>query len=93
MAANPKSESAGEPDFFDSKRASSTSSGDGGGFMVRLGKLESHMEYVQRDIREIKLDVREIKTDAKKEFKQLFGAIIFVALGLAGVMAKGFGWI
>lgn len=38
-------------------------------------------------------DVRELRRDARSDFRILFGAIIAVALGLAGLMAKGFGWL
>ena len=63
------------------------------GIEARVAKLEAHIEHIQSDIAEIKSDVREIKRDARTDFRLLFGAIIFVALGLAGLMAKGFHWI
>ena len=58
-----------------------------------VAKLEAHIEHIQSDLTEIKSDVREIKCDARTDFRLLFGAIIFVALGLAGLMARGFHWI
>jgi hypothetical protein len=57
---------------------------------ARIAKLEVAVEYMQRDIDELKADVCAIRTT---DFRLLFGAIITVALGLAAVMAKGFGWI
>lgn len=60
---------------------------------ARVAKLESDVEYIKRDISEIKDDIKDIKKDAKSDFRILFGAIIAVALGLAGLMAKGFGWL
>ncbi|AND15101.1 TPA: hypothetical protein OL861_001376 [Proteus mirabilis] len=60
---------------------------------LRVAKLESDVEYIKRDISEIKDDIKDIKKDAKSDFRMLFGAIIAVALGLAGLMAKGFGWL
>lgn len=60
-----------------------------GGMEARVAKLELAVEYIQRDIAELKEDVRAIRTT---DFRLLFGAIIFVALGLAGIMAKGFEW-
>jgi hypothetical protein len=63
------------------------------GMEARVAKLEAHIEHIQSDITEIKSDVREIKRDARTDFRLVFGAIIFVALGLAGLMAKGFHWI
>jgi hypothetical protein len=63
------------------------------GMEARVAKLEAHIEHIQSDINEIKSDVREIKRDARTDFRLLFGAVIVVALGLAGLMAKGFHWI
>jgi hypothetical protein len=60
---------------------------------ARVAKLEAHIEHIQQDLNEIKSDVREIKRDARADFRLLFGALIFLALGLAGLMAKGFHWI
>lgn len=67
--------------------------GDNGGMEARIAKLETAMEYVQRDLGEIKTDIRQIKDHARTDFRMLFGALIAVALGLAGLMAKGFHWI
>lgn len=69
------------------------SNGGGGDMEARVAKLESDVEYIKRDIREIKEDLKDIKKDAKSDFRTLFAALITVALGLAGMMAKGFGWL
>ncbi|MGK3142089.1 hypothetical protein [Pantoea sp. C2G6] len=68
------------------------SNGGGGDMESRIAKLESDVNHIQNDIKDIKSDVREIKKDAKTDFRILFGALITVALGLAGLMAKGFHW-
>jgi len=60
---------------------------------ARLAKLEASMEYVQRDVSDIKTDIRRIHDAVDSNFKLTFGGLIFVALGLAGIMAKGFGWL
>jgi hypothetical protein len=60
---------------------------------ARIAKLESDVEYIKRDIAEIKTDVKETRKDLKVDFRLLFGALIVAALGLAGLMAKGFHWI
>jgi hypothetical protein len=60
---------------------------------ARIAKLESDVDHMQSDVREIKQDIREMKIDARTDFRILFGSIIGVAIGLAGLMAKGFGWI
>lgn len=67
--------------------------GGGGNMEARVAKLESDAEYIKRDIHEIKERLKDIRSDAKTDFRMLFGAIIAVALGLAGLMAKGFGWL
>jgi hypothetical protein len=59
---------------------------------ARVAKLESHIGHIQSDVTEIKTDIREVKKNAQSDFRLLFGAIIAAALGLAGVMAKGFHW-
>ncbi len=74
----------------------SSEHGDGGdGFMleVRVAKLESDVEHIKSTMQEIKDDVREIRRDLRTDFRLLFGALITVALGLAGIMAKGFHWL
>lgn len=61
---------------------------------VRIAKLEATMEHVQSNVAELKADVRELRRDIfgirTTDFRILFGAIIAVALWLAGMMAKGF---
>ncbi len=57
---------------------------------ARVAKLEVAVEYIQRDIADLKADVRAIRTT---DFRLTFGAIIAVALGMAGLMAKGFHWL
>ena len=42
--------------------------------------------------RETKTEFTSLRSDMRTDFRVLFGATIAVALGLAGIMAKGFGW-
>jgi hypothetical protein len=37
--------------------------------------------------------ITHIRDAARTDFRLLFGALIGVALGLAGLMARGFGWL
>ena|SRR5690606_18877563 len=71
--------------------------GDNGGMESRIARLETTVEYIQRDIVEMKGHINALRTDVSgirtTDFRLTFGAIITVALGLAGLMAKGFGWI
>jgi hypothetical protein len=60
---------------------------------AKVVKLESTVEYIQRDLADIKTDVRDIKKASSADFRIMFGALIAVSLGLAGLMAKGFQWI
>jgi hypothetical protein len=64
---------------------------------ARLAKLETTVEFIQRDLKELKVDLRTVRSDINgvqtTDFRILFGAIITVALGLAGLMAKGFHWL
>ena len=59
---------------------------------AKVAKLENAVEYMQRDISEIKTDILKIKKDCRTDFRLLFGAIIAVALGMAGLIAKEFHW-
>ena len=71
---------------------------------ARVAKLEIHAEYIRRDLDDLKADVRDfrgeskssfslIRADMKTDFRLVFGALIASTLGLAGLMAKGFGWL
>jgi hypothetical protein len=71
-----------------------------GGMEARVAKLEASMSHIEGDIRDIKTDMRDFRKDlyglrdsAQRDFRTLFGALIVVALGLASIMAKGFGWL
>lgn len=59
----------------------------------RIAKLEATTEFIQREISDIKTDIKGIRTDMRQDFRILFGAIIAVALSLAGIIAKCFGWL
>ena len=58
-----------------------------------IGKLEADMSHVQKDVGEMKSDIGQIRERQDRDFRILFGALITVALGLGGLMAKGFGWL
>lgn len=67
---------------------------------ARIAKLEVSVDYIQRDISELKTDTRlireemtSLRKDMGADFRLLFWTIITVALGLSGLMAKGFGWL
>lgn len=60
---------------------------------ARMAKLEATVEHLQQDVKELKEEMRALRRDMTTDFRLLFGAVIFVALGLAGLMAKGFHWL
>jgi chromosome segregation ATPase len=64
-----------------------------GGVEARIAKLESDLGHVTGDVREIKTDIREIKKESREDFRILFGSTVLATLGLAGLIAKGFGWL
>jgi hypothetical protein len=70
-----------------------TPTGGGGDMEARIAKLEAHVEHIQSDIIEIKTDLRGVRDKQDKDFRLLFGAIIFVALGITAILAKAFGWL
>lgn len=101
------------PEAFQKRRP--LEKGDGGGndgdMEARVAKLEAAVEYIQRDVAEIKGDVKSmdqalrqfggevngefkaVRAEARADFVKLFSALIVATLGLAGLMAKGFGWL
>ena len=58
-----------------------------------IGKLEADVSHLQKDFGEMKVDVSQIRERQDRDFRILFGSLITVALGLGGLMAKGFGWL
>jgi len=60
---------------------------------ARIAKLEADTENMKTNIADIKTDIRDIKKDMRSDFRLVFGAIITVAVSLAALMAKGFGWL
>ena len=55
--------------------------------------LGAHVTHIRDDLTAIRADIRDIRDAARTDFRLLFGALIAVALGLAGLMARGFGWL
>lgn len=45
------------------------------------------------EFKSVRNELKELRELHHKDFRIMFGAIITVALGLAGLMAKGFGWL
>jgi len=60
---------------------------------ARVARLESDVAHIRTDITDVKADLRDLRKDGQRDFRILFGAVIVATLGLAGLMARGFGWI
>ncbi|EAP9736358.1 hypothetical protein ACT497_003561 [Salmonella enterica subsp. enterica serovar Glostrup] len=60
---------------------------------ARVAKLESDVAHIDSTLQEMKGDMREMRRDLRSDFRILFGALITVAIGLAGIMVRGFHWI
>jgi hypothetical protein len=67
---------------------------------VRVSRLETGMDYIRDDIRNLRLELRDTRNELRGEirelrvdFRFLLGSFITFGLGLAGMMAKGFHWI
>ncbi|EKS4650162.1 hypothetical protein QB835_005015 [Salmonella enterica] len=60
---------------------------------ARVAKLESDVAHIDSTLQEMKGDMREMRRDLRSDFRILFGALITVAIGLTGIMARGFHWI
>lgn len=58
-----------------------------------VSRLEADVAHLQKDVGSLKTDVGQIRERQDRDFRLLFGAVITVALGLGGLMAKGFGWV
>jgi hypothetical protein len=63
-----------------------------GGMEARIAKLESHVEYIRRDLDDVRSHVKEIRRNQQADFRILFASLITVAIGLAGIISKGFHW-
>jgi hypothetical protein len=50
-------------------------------------------DAIDRRLMRIETIVERLETNARSDFRLLFGAIITLALGLGGLMAKGFHWL
>lgn len=70
--------------------------GDGGGTIdpmeARVAKLEAAVTHIERDVADLRADMRLLRSDQRSDFRLTWGAVIAAALGLAGLMAKGFHW-
>lgn len=94
MSVNPK-QAAGNDELYMPGWPDRRGGGNNGGDMLesRVARLESDVSHIKSDIADIKADIRDMRKDMSTDFRLLFGCLIVTALGLAGLMAKGFHWL
>ena len=78
------------------------------GLTYKVAKLEAAVEYVVRELADLRrsqeqgfesmrnehtADFRRMRDHQERDFRLLFSMMVAVALGLAGLIAKGFGWL
>lgn len=73
---------------------------DNGDMEARVARLEAAVDHIERDVADIRVALRghDAKFDSMRDrmdrdFRLTWGAMIAGFLGLAGLMAKGFGWL
>jgi len=69
----------------------------GGGLSAVRNEFGSALSAVRNEfgsgLGEVRNEIREVRNHQERDFRILFGALIGVAVGLAGMFAKGFGWL
>lgn len=67
------------------------------GLHAELRDLRTEMHDMRTDlktdIRDVRTDLRDMRQRQERDFRLLFGAIILVAIGLAGLIARTQHWI
>ena len=63
------------------------------GIEPRVARLEASVSHIEVDIRDIKSDIKDLRKADESNFRLVFSAIIASAITIAGLMAKGFGWL
>ncbi|MDE1316316.1 hypothetical protein MEG05_20480 [Vibrio aestuarianus] len=56
-------------------------------------EFKSVRSETEDNFKEMRQEFKSVRSEMKSDFRMLFGALITVTLGLAGLMAKGFGWL
>ncbi|MBX5462362.1 MAG: hypothetical protein IRZ28_14885 [Steroidobacteraceae bacterium] len=58
-----------------------------------VGRIESDVGHLRARLAGVESDVKQLVQRQERDFRVLFGALMTVAVGLATLLAKGFGWI
>lgn len=64
-----------------------------GGMEARVAKLEALAEATDKRLSLIESDVRDLRRIMDRDFRLTWGLILGGIVGLAGLLARGFGWI
>jgi chromosome segregation ATPase len=66
----------------------------------RVARLETAIDFLRSDIRSLaenhaarRSDLKSLSDRQIADFRLMFGSLITVAIGLSGMIAKGFGWL
>jgi len=57
-----------------------------------LQDIRGEIKDVRGEVKDIRGEIKDVRKDMQTDFRLMFSALIGVALGLAGIMAKGFHW-
>ena len=60
---------------------------------ARLASLETHTQHIVTNVGDLRADVRRLKSRIDSHFIILAGMVIASAVGLAGLIARGFHWL
>jgi hypothetical protein len=60
---------------------------------ARIAVLEEIAVSTRATLKDLRDDLRTVRARQEADFRILFAALIGVALGMAGLMAKGFHWV
>jgi hypothetical protein len=70
---------------------------DGGEGGMWEQTVETRLAELRADIQSLRSDMhgefRSFRDRQERDFRLMFGTLIAVSIGLAGLMARGFGWI
>jgi hypothetical protein len=73
------------------------SGGSGGDDGMWQQSVETRLSELRADVQgmrnEMSGEFRSVRDRQERDFRLLFGALIVASLGLAGILATGFGWI
>lgn len=66
--------------------------GESGGMEARVAVLEQIAKSTEAVLKELRDDAKELRRNQERDFRLTWAGMIAIALGLAGLMAKGFKW-